>query len=491
MKNFFLELIDNFSGYGDSVALKSNTKTVRYNELASVVDFYARQLINYGVRPGDVVAITLTDEIELAITTFALGTLHATSICLPRSLTNEQRKDSLDKSGAIFFVFHSSSDEQNSEGGRLTVAMIKPRESNLLNQKYVQGELLRIALGSGSTGTRKLIPITHDLMSQRMQIYDRSIPRPLKIKCASCVHIEYGLGYFRLLASLYRGLTHIFISSYGVNLVETIDKASINQLSMTVFHLRLLLDATSREKIFSADSLESLIIGSSIVPQGLRKSVFEAFGDILTVTYGTNETLFLTVLNPGMTPSADNSVGWPTHNVKIEIVDHDNKPLNCGQLGRIRVKSTGLVSEYLNSHPDNLRFFHDGWFYPGDLGMLENTGELLFCGRSDGMMVRNGINIYPAEIESCLINFPGVKDVIVTPLKHDVRQDLPIAFVATGTPNKNFHNKITSYAKEKLGFRAPVKIFLLETLPRNEGGKIPKEVLQQLVEKSFQAGRSV
>jgi cyanophycin synthetase len=490
MQNFFLELIENFSGYGDEVAIKSNTKTIRYNELASLIDFYARQLTDYGVCSGDVVALTLSDEFELAITSFALGTLHATSICLPRSLTDEQRKDCLNKSGAIFVVFHSSVDDEINQRVTLKVGMIKPRELGFLNQQYAQGELMRIALGSGSTGTRKLIPITHCLMSQRMQIYDRSIPRPLKSNCASCVHIEYGLGYFRLLASLYRGLTHIFINSSGVNLIEAIDKASINQLSLTVFHLQTLLDAKSRAKTFSANSLESLIVGSSIVPQRLRKSVMEAFGDILTITYGTNETLFLTVLNPGMAPTAENSVGWPAHNVKIEIVDRDNGPLNCGQLGRIRVRSTGLVSEYLNSHPDNLRFFHDGWFYPGDLGRLENTGELLFCGRSDGMMVRNGINIYPAEIESCLINFPGVEDVVVIPLMHDVSQDLPVAFVATKTLDKSFHSKLSFYAKEKLGFRAPFKIFLLEKLPRNEGGKIPKEVLQQLVEKLYRAGKA-
>jgi cyanophycin synthetase len=480
VENFSRFLIKKFSEYGNIVALKSSKKSISYQQLIGTIDLYAENLKKSGIKSGDVVALTLEDEFELSIFSLALGLISAVTICLPRSLTLMQRKDCLSKSGAHFYLFCDAISVDNAKSDVLRLMKIVNHKSNLLNHKHSESNLFRLALGSGSTGDRKLIPITHDLMKQRIYIFDGSIPYPPGKKSASCVHIEYGLGYFRLITSLYRGLTHIFLNSFTDDMGRLIEQESINQLSLTTFHLKKLLEEKGRLD-FSAESLESLIVGSSIVPEGLRRAVMKTFGDILTITYGTNETLFLSVLNPKTPNIAENSIGFSPQGVEVEIVGTDDSRLDFGDIGKIRVKSPGLIREYLNNHPDNQKFFRDGWFYTGDMGKLTHAGELVFCGRADDMMVLNGINIYPAEIESCLMSFPGVEDAFAFSLKHPESQDSLIAFVVSKRGDEIFFSSLMAYAAERLGFRAPLQIKIVNKLPRSEAGKIAREAINQMV----------
>ena len=144
------------------------------------------------------------------------------------------------------------------------------------------------------------------------------------------------------------------------------------------------------------------------------------------------------------------------------------------------MKSPGLIDGYLNDPESTSKAFVDGWFYSGDFGKMTEDGHLIHLGRSDQMMIYNGINIYPGEIEACLAAHPSVADVAAFPLRHPVHQHLPVCAVSLRSGSRLSMEDLQAYAVDHLGIKAPKKIFTLDEIPRNEQGKL---VRSKLVEK--------
>ena len=88
-----------------------------------------------------------------------------------------------------------------------------------------------------------------------------------------------------------------------------------------------------------------------------------------------------------------------------------------------------MINGYLDDISATQKAFRDGWFYPGDVGQFLPDGQLLHLGRADNMMIVSGVNLYPAQVENCLRQVSGVREVVVKPLPHKSLQDLPCALI--------------------------------------------------------------
>jgi len=132
------------------------------------------------------------------------------------------------------------------------------------------------------------------------------------------------------------------------------------------------------------------------------------------------------------------------------------------------------------SLPDNVNF-REGWFYTGDVGYLADDGQLVHLGRGDHLMIYNGINIYPAEIEQTLLTHPGVKDVVVMPLKHNIHQEVPACVVSLVPGARVSEMGLRRFAVDLLGAKAPALLIIADRIPRNPQGKIVRAQVAQLI----------
>ena len=89
-----------------------------------------------------------------------------------------------------------------------------------------------------------------------------------------------------------------------------------------------------------------------------------------------------------------------------------------------------MIEGFLNDPEANAALFREGWFTPRDLGRFTPDGQLIFCGRADDMLIFNGINVYPAEVEHVMSMYPGVRDVACIPMKSPLNQDIPVCVIA-------------------------------------------------------------
>ena len=121
-------------------------------------------------------------------------------------------------------------------------------------------------------------------------------------------------------------------------------------------------------------------------------------------------------------------------------------------------------------HSDS-KFSKQNWQNTGDLGKVHSNGEIIFLGRSDDLIIFNGINIYPREIESILENKAGIKEVAAFSIDSEKNGNLPVACVVASFEGLH-ESSLLNYCKQFLGVKAPKRIHISNHLPRSPVGKV-------------------
>ena len=217
------------------------------------------------------------------------------------------------------------------------------------------------------------------------------------------------------------------------------------------------------------------------MPLSLRQRFRARFDTLLHVHYGAREFGRISSTYPGGDSDTVESVGAPVPWIELEIVDGNGAALPSGEVGELRVRSECMTHEYHGDPVATARHFKQGWFYPGDLASLTSAGALCLHGRSDDMMNLNSIKIFPAEIERVLEEHPGVKAAAVFAKPSSAHGDIPLAAVELHESAMVNVDELMARARERLGVRAPRKIFVVDALPRSTAGKILKRELAGLL----------
>ena len=118
------------------------------------------------------------------------------------------------------------------------------------------------------------------------------------------------------------------------------------------------------------------------------------------------------------------------------MVDDAGKALPPGEVGLLRYRGPGVADGYYRDEEASREAFRDGWFYPGDLAARNERGYIFLRGRRKDMILRGGINIYPAEIEATLMLHPAVAEAAVFGIPSvDFGEEIA-AFVQFATPSR-------------------------------------------------------
>jgi acyl-CoA synthetase (AMP-forming)/AMP-acid ligase II len=220
------------------------------------------------------------------------------------------------------------------------------------------------------------------------------------------------------------------------------------------------------------------------VPVRLRQQFKSRFGTPLFINYGTLEFGRISSTFPDPVDDDLESNGVPARGIDFEIVDGDGNVVPAGQIGEVRVRSESMPHEYYRDPVATARHFKDGWFYPGDLGSLTPRGALCVYGRSDEMINLSGIKIFPAEIERALEDHAAVKSAAAFAKASAAYGDIPVAAVELHESATVAADELLAHARTLLGVRAPRKIIVLASLPRNSAGKVLKRELAALLEQA-------
>lgn len=207
---------------------------------------------------------------------------------------------------------------------------------------------------------------------------------------------------------------------------------------------------------------------------------FEAkFGIPLIEGYGLSEASPVVSKNPLHGLRKPGSIGLPVTNVEMSIQDEQGQMLGDNAIGEICVRGGNVMLGYWNRPDETARALRHGWLLTGDVGYRDADGYYFITDRKKDMLLVNGINVYPREIEEVLYQIPGVKEAAVIGVPDARRGEQPVAFVAASEGFTLDEKAMLSFLREKLAdYKVPRRIEIIPALPRNVTGKILKTALR-------------
>jgi len=224
--------------------------------------------------------------------------------------------------------------------------------------------------------------------------------------------------------------------------------------------------------------------GAPLAPDAIRD--FTASGIPFANGYGMTEaagTVCCMPLDIAQIERHATAAGLIPPDIQVRIADESGAALPAGAPGEILVRGQNVSAGYWRRPRETeAAFTQDGWFRSGDIGRLDEDGFLSVLDRKKDMFISGGENVYPAEIEAALADFPGLADcaVIGVPdakwgeVGHLCVTALPGAAVSPSAILQHLENRLARY-------KIPKHVTILETMPRNAAGKLVKARLRDII----------
>lgn len=462
----------------EAAAIQAVDGTLSFAELDPIVSAAATAFRNAGISTGDVVAIALANELAHMIASLGLARLGAGQIVFHGSDTPDLRAALAQRLAIAATITHDIS---------MAVAgapVIAPPPGNLSELRtlpdisFAPADDPDLTLfyqrSSGTTGQPRLGRVTHKMMSARMQPLATDGPSH---KLLSLVHIDYEGAKQNMYRYLLSGRCVAFCPHIATSIAATIDfilENKVDFIAGSPVHASALLGVYQGETPLLPD-LKAFRMSSTLVPESLRRDIVTQLTPNLYVAYGLTEIGSVAVAPPQSMTDRPGIVGWVTDNITVEVVDEDERPQKPGTAGELRLRSPGMIDGYIGEPDETARRFRDGWFYSGDRGVFAEDGALIHLGRTDDVIIYDGINIYPSAIESALLENPAVAAAAAFGVEEASHGAIPAAAVILSGEVSS--EQLMAETREKLGLHAPRNIVIVKEFPRTTSGKVKKHEL--------------
>jgi acyl-CoA synthetase (AMP-forming)/AMP-acid ligase II len=487
--------------YGDAEAVVDGDRRVSFRQLLDLSKRAAQVCIDRGVEPGDRVGIWAPNTLDWVVA--ALGALSAGGALVP--LNTRFKADEaayiLDRSRAsLTFVSPPFLDNDYPAmlAGRasadpnsvvvLDASLWETSASSMVDQRIARvtaddtGDLI---FTSGTTGRPKGVVTTHH---QTIRVFDtwseivglRAGDRYLVVN-----PFFHTFGYKAgIIACLLRGATIVPQPVFDVpTVLELIERERISVLPGPPTLYQSILDSPDRASR-DLSTLRLVVTGAAVVPVVL----IERMRDELTIetiltAYGLTEaTGTVTMCRQGDDPvTIATTSGRAIPDTEVRIVDSAGKALPAGEPGEVVVRGYNVMKGYFEDADATAEAIDDdGWLHTGDIGVMDDAGNVRITDRLKDMYVVGGFNAYPAEVEQILARHPHIAECAVVGVPDERLGEVGLAFVVARPGVSLDADEVVAWSREHMAnYKAPRSVHVVETLPRNASGKVLKFELRE------------
>ncbi len=263
--------------------------------------------------------------------------------------------------------------------------------------------------------------------------------------------------------------------------LRLIEKHKITHLQTvpTMFVRMLKLPKEVREK-YDVSSLEFVVHAAAPCAPEIKKQMIEWWGPVINEYYGSTETGSVVFCNSEDWLTHPGTVGKAMPGVQLRIISDEGEDQPVGEPGEVFSRIiAGPDFTYNGDDAKRRAAEKDGLISVGDIGYLDEEGFLYLCDRRNDMVISGGVNIYPAEIESCLISHPGIADCAVFGIPDDDFGEALCACVLRADGTSMTEGDVQAHVREHLAtYKTPKVIEFVDELPREDSGKIFKRKLR-------------
>jgi long-chain acyl-CoA synthetase len=251
--------------------------------------------------------------------------------------------------------------------------------------------------------------------------------------------------------------------------------------SMTMY--QKMLDVLTREPR-DLTTLRVAVNGAEPCKEYAVRAFEERAGCRLLQAYALSEARPLLALRPDETEAPRQSCGRLVPGAEIRLIGEDGEEVAVGEPGEAEVRCPGMMTAY-NREPDltHEKITADGWFKSGDILIADPDGYHFVVGRRSDLIIRSGVNIAPAEVESVLMTHDRINDAAVVGVPDPISGEAVVAFVVLGCAADIDRREIETYLRGQLAaYKVPQDIFVLDDLPVNASGKRDRQALKTMAE---------
>lgn len=495
-----------------SLALDVDGEQRTWGELAAAADERARYMAGpLGVRAGDHVAILMPNSVDWVAWAYACGIIGAVVVPLNIRLTAREFAYQLRHSGSTVVI----SDRPNLTGkvhealsqrpeatgpsadrlGPTVVVTYSPAPAGCrsfvpepspekLDREVVARpspeDTLILQYTSGSTAQPKGVMLTHrQILTNAEGVVGRLHIGPEDRICSPSPFFHVAGTTLLLFLGLVSGASvYSFGSFEPARVLRTIEEERITIYNgVEAFFLGLHSEAG-----FTKERVGSIRSGWIAASPALTALVHEEMGMAGIVNcYGLSEASPNVSIPDAYDPvEVRRTAGRPHSGGEIRIVERESDiPVQSGTSGLIEVRGPCVMKGYHADPVANSQVFTaDGWLRTGDLGRLDEAGNLTYEGRAKDMMRVGGENVAPAEVEAVLLEHPAVAEVAVFGEPHPDLQEVPTAVVVLHVGTSAKPDDLVAHVESRLArYKIPRVIRIVDSLPHTGSGKVDKRTL--------------
>ncbi len=505
----------------DHTAIVFNNETITYRQLNDKVDSLATAFLKMGIGPNDRIAVILPTRPEFLYVWYAASKIGAAVV----GLNVRYRQDEIiymvnnakpsvlvcinEFAGTNYcdfltalrpklrtiqhFIFLGQTafagatgfqqmmgEKADSSAVHEAAAKIDPSADNF------------IIYTSGTTGRPKGAVLTQKSILAMMRPWARNMGLNEADKMFCILPLNHvGGGTIQALSTLASGATLVmmdaFVPNQALALIQDLHCQAFGAVP-TIYAIFFSLPDFKKEML---SSLKAAIYGGAAAsPELLQKMKDNMPNAVIMACYGATEVSGFCTYTSSDDPAEKimKTVGRAPESIGLRVVDpHNRTELPIGEIGEVAVKGDLLIDRYLDTPEETAKAFdHEGWYYSGDMGYLDELGCLTLVGRYKEMYICGGYNVYPKEIEDILMEHPAVAMAAIVGFPDEIKGEVGWGFIMKKPGSEVDEKDLKEYCKSRMAdYKVPVKIVVKDTLPMTALGKLDKMSLRDLMTKEI------
>ncbi|MHB8513447.1 MAG: class I adenylate-forming enzyme family protein [Actinomycetota bacterium] len=229
-----------------------------------------------------------------------------------------------------------------------------------------------------------------------------------------------------------------------------------------------------------------IIVAAAPVPVELAEEFEKRTGARVLEAYGMTETSPTVSIMRADEPSRLGSCGKPVPNIKVAILDDDDKHVPEGEPGELCVQGPNVMKGYYKLPEKTAEVMRNGWLHTGDVARMDGDGYIYITERKKDLIIRGGFNIFPRDVEDILYSHPAVLEAAVVGMPDEKLGEEVVAYVVLRPGEHATEDELMQLCKEALAkFKTPKHLRFVSDLPKNPIGKILKRDLREMAKIDF------
>lgn len=487
----------------DAVALVSRGKETTYGELRDQAARLRGGLVGAGIEPGDRVAIVAANNWYFVASWLAVLGIGAVAVPLNPSSPGPELTSELAEVGVAAVIVGPTGKRILPDIDRAAVPDLRlvvqadpgdpvvdgaVRLDDLMDAEPAplversDDDLAALIFTSGTAGYPRAAMLTHGNLRANL---DQIQANPYREQATD--DVAFGVLPFFHIFGLNVVLDMTLYTGGTVLAVERFDPESALE-SIRRHRVTLIAGAPAMWAGWAhlpgapADAFATVRVagsGAAKLEPEVRELMGSRFGLEIDEGYGLTEASPVVTTSTGI-PAPPGSIGAPLPGVKVRLIDADGRDVLVGDVGEIRVQGPNVFTGYWNDPEATANALtDDGWLRTGDLAVVDDDGFLFIVDRLKDLIIVSGFNVYPAEVESVLVEHPCVAAAAVVGVQHPHSGEAVKAYVVATDGASVEEDDVIAFCEQRLArYKCPQKVWFVDELPSGLGGKIRKHELR-------------